>query len=255
MKTKTLDGRKVHYKDQGQGQPVVLIHGFPVDHNAWNSVGELLKDDFRVIQPDLPGFGGSDLLPGEGSMAAYADWLAVLLENLQASKAYIVGHSMGGYISLAFAKRHPELVAGLALVGSQVFADTDEARARRANQCLELGTIGISVVMGMAQKLTKMGNHEAEIGGWIQRQDPKAAIFALQAMGSREDMAGFIAKTQLPTLLIHGDADELVPPAKAEAAAGLSPSAQLLMIRGVGHSPMIESPEGTAKAIRDWASR
>ena len=252
MKTIQLDGRTVNYKDQGQGQPVVLIHGFPVDHNAWNSVGNLLKEHHRVIQPDLPGFGGSQLLTGEGSMVAFAGWLAALLEHLQIGKAHIVGHSMGGYITLAFAKRNPGLVAGLALVGSQVFGDTDEARARRANQCIELESKGISVVMGMAQKLATLGNHEAEIGGWIQRQDPRAAIFALQAMGGRDDMAGFFAEVQVPTLLIHGDADELVPPAKVEAAAALNPSARFLMMNGIGHSPMIEAPVETADAIRAW---
>ena len=247
-----VENRIVAYVEFGKGLPIVLIHGFPCDHRAWLDVANLLAKKCRVVLIDLPGFGGSDLLPGPGTMAAFANTIDVVMQELGIDSAFIAGHSMGGYVALELARLHPERVKGLALVGSQIFADTDEARARRAQQVSDLTAHGISVVLGMAQKLTANGIRSAELAEWISDQDPTAAAFALQAMSSRKDQSDLFRNLNKPCLLIHGELDDLVLPSKAESAANINLSAKMMLLPGVGHSPMIESPNETFTAIWEW---
>lgn len=244
-----INGKILNFTEVGSGAPVILIHGFPVDHTVWLPFADAIKHSYRCILPDLPGFGASELLAGQGSMHAYADAIIGLIECLGVGMVEVVGHSMGGYVALELAHSHPSVVSRLHLVGSQVFADTDEARSRRASQVLEIGKVGLQPLYGMAERLVNDPKHTPALLQLIQQQSAAGAIFALQAMASRADHSKPDMHQNKPVTIYHGDADPLVPIERAEAALACDPQAVLVRFQGVGHSPMIEDPLGSATAF------
>lgn len=244
-----LDGHSIHYESLGDGKEMVLIHGFPLDHSIWLGVAELLRSDFRVIMPDLPGFGASDALVEPGSMEAYCHWLHSFLDALGIDQVYLTGHSMGGYVALHFMKLFPERIKGLALVGSQVFADTAENKQRRSAQVDQLRELGINTLVGMAEKLTFTPEFADDLKKLINQQSVQGAIFALQAMAGRQDQTELINNSRKPILMIHGEMDSLIPFERAEMAKKSAPTTELIMLKNVGHSPMLEVPENLAKML------
>src|SRR5512141_322859 len=119
MTKANIDGINLAYARRGEGSPLVLIHGYPLDHSIWSEVAPLLEHDFDLIIPDLRGFGQSDVMEADASIMDYASDIAGLLTHLHLHRAYIAGHSMGGYVALAFARMYEDRVGGLGLVSSQ----------------------------------------------------------------------------------------------------------------------------------------
>jgi pimeloyl-ACP methyl ester carboxylesterase len=122
---------ELYYEEFGQGVPVILLHGFPLNHTIWMPVVERLQSHVRVITPDLRGHGKSPATDGDYSMRLMAEDIHALMNRLDIPKAVLVGHSMAGYASLAFARAYPGRLAGLAMVASQAEADTPEKRQAR----------------------------------------------------------------------------------------------------------------------------
>lgn len=251
LKTLLIDGKKISWRESGHGQPLVLVHGFPLDSRAWEPCAALLAASRRVIVPDLPGFGGSELPDGIGGMAIYAEAISRLLAEMGIRQACFAGHSMGGYVCLQVAHSHATLVTGLALVGSQVFADAPENRQRRMGQIEELKKAGMQCLLPMAEKLAG-GKEQEWLAELMLGQEPDAAIFALQAMAGRSDHSITFRDLTVPRLIIHGDADVLVGVEKARHCHEISPQARLVIQPGVGHSPMIEAPGDTARQILSY---
>ena len=131
METMHVNGIRLTYERRGTGTPMVLLHGFPLDHQIWEDVVPLLADSFELIIPDLRGFGGSSTVDSFYAMEDFAADIAALLDQLEIQKAAIVGHSMGGYVALAFARLYPERVTGLGLISSQVLADAPDRKEGR----------------------------------------------------------------------------------------------------------------------------
>ncbi len=119
MDTLEINGIRLAYDRRGKGKPLVLLHGYPLDHHLWDEVVPLLEDQFDIILPDLRGFGRSSTVDSFYTMEDIASDIAGLLDSLGIQKAAIVGHSMGGYVALAFARLYPGRVTGLGLVSSQ----------------------------------------------------------------------------------------------------------------------------------------
>ncbi len=130
MKT-TLNGVEQNYIDAGQGVPLVFVHGFPLSSAAWQKQIDAFQSTHRVVALDLRGFGGSEARPGAVAMAQYASDLRELITQLGLGPVVLVGHSMGGYIALAFAREFPALLRGLVLVGTKAGNDTVEVAAGR----------------------------------------------------------------------------------------------------------------------------
>lgn len=251
METVSVNGVDIAYSRFGTGKPLVLIHGFPLDSSIWREMTLLLGGAFDVISPDLRGFGGSATLLSPYSMADMADDLAGLLDGLKIEKSALAGHSMGGYVSLAFAKKYPDRVAGLGLISSQIFADAAERRKGRYQEARDIEKYGTgTIVNGMAPKLSSNMRVQEIVRDVMARQDPAGLIGALKAMAEREDFTGYLASMDLPLILVHGDADVLIPVEKAREIKSLLPSAELIELRGAGHMPMMEQPEETAQALR-----
>jgi len=242
---------QIAYERHGKGKPLVLIHGYPLDHSIWNDVAGLLKDKYEVIVPDLRGFGDSTTVESFYTIMDMADDLAGLLDHLKAKRVILAGHSMGGYVALAFAKRYPGRVRGLALISSQLPADSDERKLGRYQTAANVNELGVGIVASaMTDKLTSSGNIREFIRPMIERQGKSGIMGALKAMAEREDSTASLAAFKFPIVLIHGQADELIPIERVREAKSILPSAHLVELEAVGHMPMLEAPERVAEALR-----
>lgn len=254
METIDVNGIRLAYDRRGKGTPMVLLHGFPLDHHLWDEVVPLLEDQFDLIIPDLRGFGGSSTVDSFYSMEDYASDVAALLDHLGIPKAAIVGHSMGGYAALAFARLFPDRVSGLGLVSSQVLDDAPERKEGRYKSAAEVADKGIaSVVETMAPKFTSDTRLQEYARTSMEKQQPAAYIGALKAMAERVDSTPLLSTINYPVVIIHGDADSLIPVDRAREVKASFPQSHFVEIRGAGHMPMMEAKEQTAEALRNLA--
>src|SRR5919109_14701 len=254
METVTVNGIQLAYDRRGKGTPLVLLHGFPLDHHLWDEVVPLLDDTFDMVIPDLRGFGESTTVESAYTMDDYAADIAGLLDQLAIQKAAIVGHSMGGYVGLAFARLYPERVSGLGLVSSQVLADAPERKEGRYKSAADVSENGIgSVVDTMTPKFTADESLQSYARASMERQPPAAYIGALKAMAERSDSTPLLSSFKFPVVIIHGDADALISVDRAREVKAALPQAHLVEIGGAGHMPMMEAKERTAEALKPLA--
>lgn len=254
MQKVNVNGIQLAYERRGRGTALVLVHGFPLDHHLWDEVVPLLENSFDIIRPDLRGFGESTTVDSAYGMDDYASDIAGLLDQLQIQKAAIVGHSMGGYVALAFARLYPERVTGLGLVSSQVLADAPERKEGRYKSAADVAANGIrSVVDAMAPKFTSDERLQAQARASMARQQPAAYIGALKAMAERADSTPLLSDLHFPVVVIHGDADALIPIDRAREVKAALPQAHLVEISGAGHIPMLEATERTAEILKHLA--
>lgn len=251
MKKIKLNGIELAYERRGKGMPLVLIHGYPLDHSIWNETISQLENDFDLILPDVRGFGESSTVDAPYTLSDIANDLAALLDSLGVERTTLAGHSMGGYIALAFAKAFPERVTGLALVSSQTASDTPERKEGRYKTAADVSQKGVQIVAdGMTDKLSPIQSVRDVIRPLIAKQSVAGVTGALKAMAEREDLTSFLASFGQSLVLIHGDADELIPVERAREIKSLVPSAHLVELRGGGHMPMMEMPVETATALK-----
>jgi 3-oxoadipate enol-lactonase len=251
MKNVKVNGINLAYERHGRGAPLVLIHGYPLDHTTWNEIVPLLENDFDLILPDLRGLGGSDAVESVYTMADVASDMAGLLDHLKIESAFIAGHSMGGYVSLAFAGAYPERVRGLGMISSQMLADAPDRKEGRYKSAAEVAEKGVGVV---ADALTPMLTAEARIQSFVRelmrKQKAGGVIGSLKAMAERPDSSGIFAKFNFPVLIVHGDADALIPVERGREMKAALPSAYYVELPGLGHMPMMENPQAVADALK-----
>jgi len=251
MNNISVGGVKIAYTRFGQGKPLVLIHGFPLDSSIWNDVVPLLEGDFDLILPDLRGFGGSTPVNSPYSLTDMADDIAGLLDQLNIGKCVLAGHSMGGYIALVFAKKYPNHVSGLGLVSSQTKADTLERRQGRYKEAEEVDKKGIGLIVdGMTPKLSADIGVQARVRDVMSRQRDAGVIGALKAIAERQETTEVLSAVKHPLVIVHGDNDRLIPVERARELKAGFPYIRLVELEGVGHMPMMEAPEKTAEALR-----
>jgi 3-oxoadipate enol-lactonase len=247
---------KLYYRECGQGTPLVLVHGFPLNHSIWNEVAEKMSESARVILPDLRGHGRSPAPEGGYSMRTLADDLRQLLDHLKIEKAILVGHSMGGYACLAFAQAYPERLAGFGLISSQAEADVPEKRQGRYHIADQVKAKGVRVIVdGMAEKLTCLPElveplrqlmlHVATVNG---------VVGALQGMAERPDATGWLSNITVPALVVAGKADAIIPLERSQTMAQFLGRGWLVEIEGAGHMPMMESPQQVIGALKELLS-
>jgi pimeloyl-ACP methyl ester carboxylesterase len=158
---------------------------------------------------------------------------------------------MGGYVALAFAKNYPQRVNGLGLVSSQALADAPERKQGRYDTAAQVAERGIGVVVeAMTPKFTSDERVRAVAQSVMEQQRPNGIIGALKAMAEREDLSTRLADFKFPVVLVHGDQDALIPIDRAREVKNAIPRAHLVELKGVGHLPMLEAAEETAKALR-----
>ncbi len=238
------------YERRGRGTPLLLLHGYPLDHSIWEPLVQQLETRADLILPDLRGFGRSGISNGKYSIEEMAADVGALLDHLKIEKAIIAGHSMGGYIALAFAKALPERTTGLGLISSQAASDTPERRAGRYQTLEQVKAQGVSVVAdAMTQKLTPNPELHSKIDAIIRAQKPEGVMGALRALAERPDFTPDLPRFQLPVAIIHGLEDALIPVERAREVYRTLPEGYMVELNGVGHMPMMEAPRSTAEAL------
>lgn len=250
-----IDGINIAYARRGRGPALVLIHGYPLDHTIWDELAPLLEPHFDLIIPDLRGFGGSDVMEADDSITEYASDISGLLDRLRVKRAFLAGHSMGGYVALAIAREYEQRVAGLAMVSSQMAADAPERREGRyatAKQVLEQGVE--PVIESMAPKLSVEPRIQEFARAVISRQPPLGIFSALYAMADRPDSSEVFASFPFPVVIVHGDADALIPVQRSREMKAALPSAHYVELPGSGHLPMMENPQAVGEALKFFAS-
>lgn len=255
MNKVTVNGINIAYERRGKGTPLMLVHGFPLDSSSWNEVIPLLEDKFDLILPDLRGLGQSTTIESQYTMSDMADDLAGLLDHLGIKKTAIAGHSMGGYVALAFAKKYPDWVSGLGLVSSQAAGDPPERKEGRYKTAADVTEKGVGVVVeAMTPKLSADARVQAFVRGVIEKQSKEGVIGALKAMAEREDLASILSTFNFPVVLIHGDTDALIPIDRAKEIKAAVPSAKFVELKSAGHMPMMEFAKETAAGLSSLSS-
>ena len=252
----------VYRVSPGGGACVVLLHGFPLDHRMWDDVAALLPDDVTVVAPDLPGLGASPLDASQPpSVVVAADAVAVTVRAAGFDEIVVAGLSMGGYVALALAERHPELVAGLVLLDTRSTPDGDDARARRlsiADAVLQAGTVDpVRDVSGLVGPTTTSQRPEllARMEAWVAEQSPDGVAWSQRAMAARPDRTGVLAAVPGPAAVVVGDEDGLTPPPAAEHMVAQLTDAHYVLVPGSGHMSAVEVPVAAAGAIVDVVRR
>jgi pimeloyl-ACP methyl ester carboxylesterase len=246
--------------DAGLGLPLVFLHGFPLHRRAWQKQIEAFRSSYRVIAPDLRGFGDSESRPGSTTMQQYAADVHALLQQLSTGPVVLIGHSMGGYVALAFARQFPELPRGLVLVSTKAGPDTPEGAAGRRTTAEKVKAEGVQVVVeAMAPKMLAAGNQDArmdeQVRGIMDSSKPAGVIGALLGMAERPDSTALLAQIVVPTLVITGADDTLIPPAESEKLADAISGAQLEIIPGAGHLVAFERPDEFNRVLKAWLNR
>ncbi|MGQ0796782.1 MAG: alpha/beta fold hydrolase [Methanobacteriota archaeon] len=249
-----------HVERGGRGKPpVLLLHGWPLNRRIWDEVlVAVSRAGFRVLAPDLPGFGESPPIdPSRETVEAYADEVASFLRTIAPGRVAFAGHSFGGYIALAFAERHPRLVAGLALVSSRTNADSDVARRGREEAIGKVRAQGpASLLPGLAERLLGPDagpDLRRAATGMIEDARRDGVVAGLRAMAARPDRSAVLASLRGPLLVLHGAADALIPVTEVATPAHPRGPVTVTILPGVGHMPMWEAPEATAHALVAWA--
>jgi pimeloyl-ACP methyl ester carboxylesterase len=251
MNKVTLNGIELAFERRGRGVPLVLIHGYPLDHTIWNPVVPLLENAFDLILPDLRGFGESNTPEASFLMVDMAEDIAALLDFLKIKKAVIVGHSMGGYVTLAFARCFTERMLGLGLVASQALADAPEKKAGRYQEAEHILSHGVGdVAADMSTRLTDNPDLQAQLRELMLKQNPQGLAGALHAMAERQDSIQLLQELDFPVVLVHGFADKLIPVERARAVQKVVKDGYLTEIEGVGHMPMMDASRVTAEALK-----
>lgn len=260
-----IGSRTIAYLDSAPGQgdlrALVLLHAFPIGANLWEPQIKSLPPGWRLITPDLRGFGGSTELDSSSalSMADYAHDVIDLLDELAIKRAVIGGCSMGGYATLALYQSRPEMFDGLVLANTRAGADSPEARANRRNMLALVDREGPSgVAREMMPKLLGKTTHEtkpdaeATVRRLIKQQSTAAVRAAIQRMMHRADSTALLAQVSVPTLVITGAEDEMIPVEESRRIAGAIRGARLVIVPGAGHLANLEQPEAFNAALNDF---
>lgn len=255
-----INGITLAYGDRGNGLPLVLIHGFPLNRKMWHPQAEALaKTGCRVITPDLRGFGASEVTTTPVSMDTYADDIVALMDHLGIDKAVVGGMSMGGYVLLNLLERYPERVAAPVFIATKAGGDDDAGKAKRtalAEACRDQGITPVVEafrnILFAPLTLTDNPDLVEEVLEWLNSADPRGAENALIAMRERKDYAALLDLVSQPTLVIGGDQDQAIPLDNSRAIAEGVPGAQLCVLNGGGHLVNLEQPDRFNKAILEF---
>jgi pimeloyl-ACP methyl ester carboxylesterase len=258
----TAAGRRLRYLDAGAGKPVVLVHAFPLSADLWRPQLGAPPPGWRIIAPDLRGFrgigdsGAAMVSVGRVQMEDYAHDVIALLDHLQIERAVVGGCSMGGYVTFAVWRLAPERVRGVVLANTRPQADSDEGRAKRAEMLALLEREGpAGVANEMLPKLLGRTSHAARpevvsrVRQLVEANAVDAIGAAIGALRDRPDSTEFLPSIRVPSLVIAGDEDTMIPREATDQMFAALPDAQLCVIGSAGHLSGLEEPAVFNKAL------
>jgi pimeloyl-ACP methyl ester carboxylesterase len=248
------------YDDLGKGRAVVLIHGFPLCRQMWAPQMTALADaGYRVICPDLPGFGESPPLVGPASMSNYADAIIELLDELGIEQAVVGGMSMGGYVLLDLVERYRQRLLGAMFLVTRAAADDSAGKQKRTMMAEQvkngnLLTIPDTFVPVLFAAKTSRENPDlvSKVRQWVEGAPSSGLIEGLVAMRERDDAVNKLPAFALPALVVGAEQDLAVPLEHSQVLAAGLPDATLKIIPGAGHMANLEQPALFNAALIDF---
>lgn len=237
-------------KEQGSGTELMLLHGLGLSHSIWLPLAGHCSHSVRSIIPDLRGHGFSDSPGGIYTMGAMADDVKRLLDKLRIEKILLAGHSMGGYVALAFAKKHPELLNGLILVTTNADEDPPDKKQARVSLSKEIEQRGsVALADSLASRLTDDPTLISKMHDLISRNMPKGLIGASLGMAERKDMHQTLRSLTCPILIIAGERDKITTLETTKDLLSACQCGELAVIPNAGHITMLEEPGVMSKII------
>jgi pimeloyl-ACP methyl ester carboxylesterase len=245
----TIDYKKgnIYFEEYGSGNALVLIHGFTESLKIWYDYKESLSKNYRLILLDLPGHGKSSILDDVHSMDLMADCIKAVLDHLAIESAVVVGHSMGGYVSLAFARKHSRMLKGLGLFHSTSLADSDETKQARERAIEVINRNHSRYLMNFIPELFAPETkdlYQSEIDQLIEdasKISPKALLAAQEGMKERSSTLDVLINASFPVMFIAGQKDSRIPFENVWVQMALTETAYSLILRNVGHMGFIEA--------------
>lgn len=254
----TVNGKTIFYRENGEGPIVVLLHGFGEDGGIWKNQFDALAG-YRLAIPDLPGTGRSEMID-DMSMEGLASAVKDLADQAFGEEKFVlIGHSMGGYITLAFAEKYPELLSGFGLFHSSAFADSEEKKETRrkgiefikqngAFAFLKTATPNLYAPVTKEQRPELVEEHIQS----TRQFSPEALTAYYEAMMQRPDRTHILRETPLPVLFILGRHDTAVPPEDGLKQCHLPHRSHVHLFESSGHMGMVEEAEKANEEVGEY---
>jgi pimeloyl-ACP methyl ester carboxylesterase len=254
-------GGRINYSDTGEGQVIVLLHGYLESMQVWNGFAEKLATKFRVINVDLPGSGLSDTYGDVHTMEFMATAIKALVEHAGAGRVFLTGHSLGGYVSLAFVDLYPDLLSGYCLFHSSPFADTQETIDKRMRE-IEIVKMGKKNLMypdnvtrmfasSNLEKFSDALKRSKEIASQISGE---GIIAVLNGMMQRPSRLSVMEEGKVPCLWILGTMDSYIQCEVVQSRVKLPSNAVKIILRESGHLGFIEEEEKSVGAVTEFVN-
>lgn len=259
MKTAYFNQHQICYTITGNAtEALVLLHGFCERKEMWDKLAGGLSARVKVISVDLPGFGGSDFIP-EADIMTYAEAVQQVLAEESVSGVRMVGHSMGGYVALAFAEKYPEALTGIGLFHSHCFEDDAQRKANRLKAKELVKEYGSEryvreLFSGLFTETYK-ATHPAETELFMKecsKTPARSVVQALEAMRARPDRSEVLRKFSGRVLFVIGKEDSTISYERSLEMAAIPQQAQIEVMENCGHMGMLEQPEKSLEILRSF---
>lgn len=254
-------GAMMSYRElgEGPGDPLVLLHAFPLNGRMFEPQMEAFSERRRVISPDYPGFGRSPRTPAQPDVRYYAEAVRNLLDYLGLERVALGGVSMGGYVAFGCLKLFPQRVSGLVLANTRPEPDSYEMKENRKNMARRVADEGVEVLVELQmQRLlapdTLENNREVveKVRAMMLESSPNGVVAALGAMRERPDSTPLLAEIAVPTLVIGGEEDAISSPEVMASMAEKIPASRHVTLPRAGHLSNLENPEGFNAALEEF---
>ncbi len=238
---------KIYFEEYGNGNPLILVHGYTESLKIWNDYKESLSEKCRLILIDLPGHGNSSIIDSVHTMELLADSIKAVLDYLKIEKTIMIGHSMGGYVSLAFARKYSRMLKGLGLFHSTSLADSDETKKAREKSIEAIHKNHSGFLLNFIPSLfapeTKdlFQNEIQQLIEEASRIKPESLVAAQLGMKERSSTLDVLINASFPVMFIAGQKDSRIPFENVWVQMALTETAHSLILRNVGHMGFIEA--------------
>lgn len=259
-----FQNKKIFYRIEGKGKPVLLLHGFGEDGNIWNKQINALKKNNLLIIPDFPGSGQSEMVDGKATLEDYAEVVKAIADEAIIKKGIenqfcLIGHSMGGYITLAFAEKYPSLLNSFGLFHSSAFADTEEkiaVRKKAISFIKENGTEAFlkTMIPNLLSEETKKSRPELteQLFDLSKNISAEALIQYYEAMIKRPDRVPVLKSFGNPVLFIIGKHDTVIPLQSSLEQCQIPAISTIHILQHSGHEGMWEEESFSNKFLKDF---
>lgn len=258
-----INGFKMASESQGQGPPLLFIHGFPLNRRMWEPQMGPFSVKSQVLAPDLRGHGNSEPIEGPYSIDMLVDDCVALLDALDIEQpAVVCGLSMGGYITLAMYRRYPERICGLILAATRAGAEPLEGKANRDKAIAQVEKDGTAPITdSMLPKLMSPRTYETnpdlvrQVKSIMTSTSVPGMIGALESMKTRPDSTPLLSEITVPTLIIHGVDDQLIPLQEAHSIHTAIADLTICLMSSAGHLPNVEQPERFNQVVKEFLEK